>query len=173
MKLVPIRTINEQTVNKFLLLLSEEPWEEIFIDNNNDPDNMFNKFLNTYIRYYDDCFLKKNVNPKHKHNAWITTGIITSCKRKKELFTLTRVSNNYNLKLYYKKYCSILTKVIRSAKKLHYNNIITHSKNKMKSTWQIIHKEMGKTQPETSITKLETLTKTITNQKEIANTFNL
>jgi len=31
---------------------------------------------------------------------------------------------------------------------------------------------MGKTQPETSITKLETLTKTITNQKEIANTFN-
>ena len=59
MKLIPIRTINEQTANKFLLLLSEEPWEEIFIDNNNDPDNMFNKFLNTYIRYYDDCFLKK------------------------------------------------------------------------------------------------------------------
>jgi len=87
------------------------------------------------------------VNPKHKYNAWITTGIITSCKRKKELFTLTRVSNNYNLKLNYKKYCSILTKVIRSAKKLHYNNIITHSKNKMRSTWQIIHKEMGKTQP--------------------------
>ena len=70
------------------------------------------------------------------------------------------------------KYCSVLTKVIRSAKNLHYNNIITHSKNKMRSTWQIIHKEMGKTQPETFITKLETPTKTITNQKEIANTFN-
>jgi len=56
MKPIPIRTVNEQTVNKFLFLLSEEPWEEIFIDNSNDPDNMFNKFLNTYIRYYDDCF---------------------------------------------------------------------------------------------------------------------
>jgi hypothetical protein len=51
------------------------------------------------------------------------------------------------------KYCSVLTTEIRSAKKLHYNNIIAHSKNKMKSTWKIIHKEMGKTQPETSVTK--------------------
>jgi hypothetical protein len=42
----------------------------------------------------------------------------------------------------------------------------------MKSTWQIIHKEMGKTQPDNSIMKLETLTKTITTQKETANTFN-
>jgi hypothetical protein len=41
----------------------------------------------------------------------------------------------------------------------------------MKSTWQIIHEEMGKTQPEISVTKLETLTKTITTQKEITNTF--
>ena len=154
-----------------MMFLLQEPWEEIFRVNSNDPDNMFNKFLNTYIRYYD-CFLKKYVNPKHRCNAWITEGIITSCKRKKELFTLARVSNNHNLKTYYKKYCSVLTKVIRSAKKVRYNNIIAHSKNKMKSTWQIIHKEMGKTQPETSITKLETLTKTITNQKEIANTFN-
>jgi hypothetical protein len=36
----------------------------------------------------------------------------------------------------------------------------------MKSTWQIIHKEMEKTQPATSVTKLETLTKTITIQKK-------
>ena len=41
-----------------MLLLSEEPREEIFRVNNNDSDIMFNKFLNTYIRYYDDCFLK-------------------------------------------------------------------------------------------------------------------
>jgi hypothetical protein len=164
--------MDEQTLNKFLLLLSDEPWEEIFRANTNDPDTMFNKFLNTYIKYYDNCFLKKYVNQNHRYNAWITKGIITSCKKKKELFTQTRISNNHKLKTYYKKYCSVLTKIIRSAKKLHYNNIIARSKNKMKSTWQIIHKEMGKPQPETFITKLETPNKTITNQTEIANTFN-
>jgi exonuclease III len=44
---IPIRTMDEQSIKKFLLLLSEEPWEEIFRDNSNDPDNMFNNFLNT------------------------------------------------------------------------------------------------------------------------------
>ena len=88
-KTIPIRNVDEQAVTKFLSLLSGEPWEEIFRDSSNDPDNMFNKFLSTYIRYYDDCFLKKYVNPKHTQNAWITKGIIKSCKRKKELFTLT------------------------------------------------------------------------------------
>jgi hypothetical protein len=67
MKSIPIRTMDEQSIKKFLLLLSEEPWEEIFRDNSNDPDNMFKKFLNTYIRYYDDCFVKKFVNLKHKY----------------------------------------------------------------------------------------------------------
>jgi hypothetical protein len=111
--------MDEQSTTKFLLLLSEEPWEEIFTDTSNDPDNMFNKFLNTYIRYYDDCFLKTFVNQKHRYNAWITDGTITSCKRKKEIFTLTRLSNNHNLTAYYKIYCSVLKKVIHSAKQLH------------------------------------------------------
>jgi hypothetical protein len=44
-------------------------------------------------------------------------------------------------KLYYKKYCKILPKVIKEAKKLYYMEItsITKSKNKMKTTWNIIH----------------------------------
>ena len=54
---------------------------------------------------------------------------------------LCKITNNYNLKLYYKKYCLILTKVICNAKKLHNNNIILKSKNKMKSTWKIINNE--------------------------------
>jgi len=51
------------------------------------------------------------------NNNWITLGIRTSCKRKRELFSLTRNSNNSALKQYYKAYCKILKKVIREAKK--------------------------------------------------------
>jgi hypothetical protein len=67
-----------------------------------------------------------------------------SCKRKKELFVLCKIINKDNLKQYYKKHCRILTKTIRSAKKLHYNNIISRSKNRIKSTWKIINNECGK-----------------------------
>jgi hypothetical protein len=91
---------------------------------------MFNNFLNTYLRYFNACFLKVNVTKNNLTNSGcITKGIKISCKRKKELFGLYKITNNYNVKLYYKKYCLILTNVIRSAKRLYFNNIILRSKN--------------------------------------------
>ena len=92
---------------------------------------MFKNFLNTYLRCFNACFLKVNISKTNlTRSGWITNGIKTSCKRKKELFVLCKITNNYNLKLYYKKYCLILTKVIRKAKKLYYNNIILDPKTR-------------------------------------------
>ena len=135
---------------------------------------MFNNFLNTYLRCYYSSFLKINVSKfNQSHNEWITKKIKVSCKRKKELFVLCKISNNHNLKLYYKKYCLVLTRVIRNAKKLHYNNIILRSKNKIKSTWKIINSEKGITHQNTSIPLLELDDKLVTNQHKIANLFNI
>ena len=39
---------------------------------------------------------------------------------------------------YYKRYCRILTSVIKLAKKRYYNSILTCSNNKTKTTWNII-----------------------------------
>jgi hypothetical protein len=55
---------------------------------------------------------------------------------------LTRNNNDIQLKEYYKRYSKILSKVIRTAKILH-NNQILHSKNKIKITWNIIKSETG------------------------------
>jgi hypothetical protein len=41
-------------------------------------------------------------------------------------------------KLYYKQYCKILSKVTKEGKKLYCKEIITKSKNKMETTWNII-----------------------------------
>jgi hypothetical protein len=50
-------------------------------------------------------------------------------------------NNEMKHKFYYKQYCKILTKVIKEAKKLCYKEAISKSKNKMKTTWNIIRKE--------------------------------
>ena len=60
---------------------------------------------------------------------------------KKKPFLLCRHSDDLNLKIYYKRYCAMLSKVILTAKKLHYNKIILGSKNKMKSTWKIVNEK--------------------------------
>jgi len=110
-----IRNINKLTIAEFQALLSEELWEDLF--ENSDVNTMFKNFLNTYLRCFNACFLKVNISKTYlTRSRWITNGIKISCKRKKELFVLCKITNNYNLKLYYKKYCLILTKVIRKAK---------------------------------------------------------
>jgi hypothetical protein len=51
------RDINDQSILEFQLLLSNENWEEIFME---DDDNIsFNKFLNIYLRIFHSCFIKK------------------------------------------------------------------------------------------------------------------
>ena len=134
---------------------------------------MFNNFLNTYLRCYNVSFVTKRVfNINRSPNGWITKGIKVSCKRKRELFVLARSSTNYDLKLYYKKYCATLTKVICKAKKLYYDNLILSDKNKMKTTWQIINKEIGTSQHNGSISSVTKNDTIVTDQLKIANIFN-
>jgi hypothetical protein len=59
------------------------------------------------------------------------------------LFLLCRGSNNPRLKNHYRKYCRVLSEVIKAATRLHYNKIITSS-NKVKTTWHIVKTETNK-----------------------------
>jgi hypothetical protein len=136
-KLICTRNINNNSMAEFQSLLSWERWDDIF--GNNDVNIIFNEFHNTYLRCFYACFSKKRIRLHDNHNKWIANGIRISCNRKRELFLLSKHSNDLNLKIYFKQYCKILTKVISAAKKLHYNRIIAQSSNKMRSTWKIIN----------------------------------
>jgi len=139
---------------------------------NNNVNNTFNNFVNAYLRCYYSSFLKKEIKSNHTNNQWKTKRIKISCKKKKELLLLCRHSNDLNLKIYYKQNCKVLSKVILSAKKLHYNKIILNSKNRMKSTWKIINEENGKPKHSTDIQFLVIDNNIIMNQNKIADNFN-
>jgi hypothetical protein len=74
--------------------------------------------------------------------------------------------------LYYIKYCKVLAKVIKEAKKAYYESTISKSHNKIKATWSIIKKETGckiyKDEPQ--LLKINNIM--INNKYHIANTFN-
>jgi len=70
---------------------------------------------------------------------WITSGILTSCKRKRELFKACRMSNNLEFMAHYKRYCKILSAVIKEAKKLNYAEKIKKSINKNKTVWDTVN----------------------------------
>ena len=67
-----------------------------------------------------------------------------SCQQKREIYLISRDSNNSKLKAHYKSYCLVLSKVFKAAKQLYYNYKISKSNNKVKITWDIIKMEMQK-----------------------------
>ena len=134
--------MDQQTISDFTLTLSNESWSNIF--NADDVNLMYNSFLNTYLRIFYASFPLTRVTSQNKCNQWITVGIRTSCKRKRELFLLNRSLNNPVLKRYYKKYCNILVKVIREAKRMTFSTRISKSHNKTQTIWNIINELLGK-----------------------------
>jgi hypothetical protein len=110
-------THNEYTINDFLLKLSYETWDTVFSTDN--VNEMFNSFLDAYLKIFYSSFRLKRVSiGKENSNNWITLGILTSCKRKRELLIACRNSNNLDLINYYKKYVKFYLLLSRKQKNL-------------------------------------------------------
>jgi hypothetical protein len=91
-----VRNINKNNIDAFQRLLSWEQWDNIF--GNDNVNDAFNNFHNTYLRCFYTCFPKKVIKQHNIINSkWITKGIRTSCKRKRELLLFCRHSDDLNL----------------------------------------------------------------------------
>jgi hypothetical protein len=101
---------------EFGMMLIHESWDDVF-NIRDDVNLMFNNFLNTYIRVFNHSYPYKMYFPNQKTQSWITTRIKVSCAHKRELYRLSRQTQNPELIRYYKKYCKVLTEVIKMAKK--------------------------------------------------------
>jgi ribosomal protein L33 len=85
---------------------------------------MFNSFLRTFLNIFEASFPVNYRRTNKGKKDWITQGIKISCKHKRSLYTFTTNSNDPKAKAHYTKYCQILKKVIKEAKKLHYGRLI-------------------------------------------------
>jgi hypothetical protein len=100
-------------------------WDSIFSNNDNmDVDSLFNIFLNNYLRIVYTSFLLRKIIERGKSRQWITMGIKTSCNRKRQLYLLSKDSNDCNLI----NYCKMLARVITEAKRSKYNNQLINYK---------------------------------------------
>jgi len=88
-----VRKINKYTVSDLIDKLSCESWDSIF--NSEDVNAVFNSFLNIYLKiFYSSSPLKKVTNCNNNDNNWITLGTKTSCRHKRELYLISRNSND-------------------------------------------------------------------------------
>jgi hypothetical protein len=137
-------------------------------------DTIFNNFLTTYLRIFCHCFPLRKVKKTNKKNGWITKGIKVSCTHKRDLYLLSRSSNDPIIKKknYYKRYSQVLADIIKAARKLHYSNKIVNSTNKIKTVWQIVKSETNTNHENHNIPPININGELSDNYHNIANEFN-
>jgi hypothetical protein len=77
-------------------------------------------------------FVDRGVKNNTKYNPWMIRGIMISCQHKRELYLSMTISNDPNLKYYFK-----ILKLLKQPK-ICYNKLISNSNNKTETTWSII-----------------------------------
>ncbi len=153
-------------------MINCESWDTVF--NNEDVNTMFNSFLDTYLRIFYSSFpikIASNTNNNDNKN-WITSGIKTSCRHKRELYRTCRISNNLELRRHYQVYCKILSNVIKEAKRIYYDKKIKKSSNKCITTWDIIKKLTDNQHCQTDIQE-QIDSKHLKDQLDIRDAFNI
>jgi hypothetical protein len=77
-----VRKFNNYLIPEFINKLSNETWDSVF--NSEDVNEIFNSFLNDYLRIFNSCFPLQTELPKGNFTKrnWITKGIKISCNNK-------------------------------------------------------------------------------------------
>ena len=167
---ISTRIINDHSLNNIVEQLSYESWESVF--SNDDVNNIFNYFSDTYLKIFQSCFLIKRKFTSLNLKPWITHGIKISCANKKKLYETTKYSNDPDFRLYYKKYCKTLASTIETSKKNYYNKLISQSSNKTKTTWNIVKTITNKRNNQNRIASMNINNHLIHDPNIIANSFN-
>jgi hypothetical protein len=145
-KIIVKRQFTNSTVEEFMNLLSQESWVEVF--NQSDVNASLEAFLLIFLHYLNIAFPYKRVKLRERVNKrWLSKGLITSSNRMKVLNNLKRIYTLRSKDLnYITEYQRIYKKIVKEAKKRDNDRFIIESKDRTKAMWQLINKEIGKTQ---------------------------
>jgi hypothetical protein len=115
---------------------------------------------------------KKIIQNQKKNTKWITPSIIALCELKKALHLLNKRQSHQILQDKYKLVCKKLNNSIKESKRDYYNKLMANSKNKLKTTMNIIKSLRGKVKKQEPIHTLCINESVITDPQITSNSFN-
>lgn len=141
------RHFSDNSLDDFKQALSDSPLTS-------NPGS-FSDFFKNFCSLYDSHFPLKRSPLKAAQENWITPGILKSSEHLKLLHILRRDANHPVIDSHYRDFKRIYKKVITKAKTLANDNFILKSKNTAKAIWQVVNKEIGKSDdPNSKVTQV-------------------
>jgi hypothetical protein len=142
-KKVMHRKFSKEYVAKFIAMLNNESWDEIYVEKN--VNELYKLFINKFVYYFRRAFPLKPVQKRdNKCNSWISREIKVSCQKMRLLNKLKhKTCLSRDEIIYIKRYHRIYKRVISEAKKRHNDKQIICASNPAKMMWRLINKNMG------------------------------
>ncbi|KAL1448119.1 hypothetical protein WDU94_000595 [Cyamophila willieti] len=150
------RTYSTRQVDAFLRSLELIDFSPVsrFDDVNDQVNCFYNLILQPFNRHFPFKVITVG-GPKKK--KWVTRGLTISCAHKRQLFSLCKQTSDPILHAHYKRYCSVLNKVIKQAKKQYTLNSIksAHKNKKSRVVWDVVRSFSKQNKPVHSQIKMQ------------------
>jgi hypothetical protein len=145
----------------------------------NDPDEAMDHFMSTVMQIFNDSFPEETVKVRKYDygNTFMTRGLIKSCQTRDKILkniNKNKVSKNSPLFTRLKKYKNMLTTLIRTQKKNHFNDLFKKHKGNVRKTLGLVKDIINKSNDKHSITSTRFCEdgKCIEDDSDAANGFN-
>lgn len=143
-KVISSRDFSENNIANFKEKLTNLPFTEVY--NHNNPTDSYETFQKIFKEAFDQNFPLKEIRFNknyHMIEPWMTRGILRSRARKFQLQSqLSKNPSEVNKELY-RKYKNAYNKVLKTAKKVYYSNLLLANQGNLKKNWQIIKQVAG------------------------------
>ena len=135
-------------------------------------DQNFEVFYTEFHNLYNRCFpvTSKLISNRRIKNPWITSGLLTSIKRKSTMYRDFKAGLIPEMQ--YKSYKNRVDALTRKTKKDYYRNIFANYKNNTSKLWKTINNLTKPPQPKESFTNIIHEGKILTDAGDISDAFN-
>ena len=166
-----LRSFKPANIEKFISLLRAESWENTRSSNN--AQAAFSGFINTLTAHYNSSFpiIEKKLTKKDS-NQWITQGLKVSIKQKNKLYIRFKNRPTFHNKILYNQYKNKLRSLLNTAKKNHYERLISTNKNNCKKMWDIIKEVINNKKAKSEIDEMIINNEQCTDKQKITDAFN-
>ena len=168
---IKFRIFNEANKALFTRGLCNLDWENL-LSADVSVDQNFELFYNEFYNLYNRCFpvTSKLISNRRIKNPWITTGLLTSIKRKSTMYRDFKAGLIPELQ--YKSYKNRIDALTRKSKKEYYRNIFANYKNNTSKLWKTINNLTKPPHAKESCTNIIHEDKILTDAEDISNAFN-
>ena len=166
------RQINQNRIDQFKNECSSLDWNDVL--NTRDGQLAYTLFHNKFTAAYDKHFPLKTIKATEYNSRlpWLTDALKESIAKKNKFYYKQKRTDDPSDIRTYKRYKNMLTKILKSAERKHYSNLLEEHKNDLKKSWTILKSVLNRNKFGTVNTRFKHNNKIIDNKKDISNIFN-